>query len=86
MAAGQKAVIDLQDVKGDDGSLETALVAWTSRHGPVTYNKWQSAYFQLIGKDWGFADEKAPVGETPTERQQRMLEYYDLMQTDMFGP
>ena len=41
MAAGQKAVIDLQDVAGNDGSLETALVAWTGRHGPVIYNKWQ---------------------------------------------
>ena len=85
MAAGQKAVIDESDVEGGDGSLEMALVAWTSRHGPVIYNKWQSAYFLLI-RDWEFEDEKAPVGEDPTARQRRMLEYDDQMQTDMFGP
>ena len=85
MAAGQKAVIEESDLQGNDGTLEMALVAWTNRYGPVIYNKWQSAYFQLI-REWEFVDEKAPVDEDPTSRQKRMLEYYDQMQTDMFGP
>ena len=84
MAAGQKAVIEESDLQGNDGTLEMALVAWTNRYGPVIYNKWQSAYFQLI-REWEFVDEKAPVDEDPTSRQKRMLEYYDHMQTDMFG-
>ena len=84
MAAGQRAEIEESDVAGDDGSLEMALVSWTGIHGPVICNKWQSAYFQLI-RDWEFKDEKAPVGEDSTARQRRMLEYYDQMQTDMFG-
>ena len=85
MAAGQKAEIEASDIEGHDGTLETALVAWTDRYGPVVYNKWQSAYFLLL-RDWGFVDEKAPAGEDPTARQKRMLVYYDQMQTDMFGP
>ena len=84
MAAGQKAVIEESDLEGNDGTLEMALVAWTERHGPVIYNKWQSAYFSLI-RDWKFVDEKAPEGEDTAARQRRMLAYYDQMQTDMFG-
>ena len=84
MAAGQKAEIEESDIEGHDGTLETALVAWTGKRGPVVYNKWQSAYFRLI-REFGFADEKAPQGEDPTARQKRMLVYYDEMQTDMFG-
>ena len=85
MAAGQKAEVEASDIEGHDGTLETALVAWTGKRGPVVYNKWQSAYFRLI-REFGFADEKAPQGEDPTARQRRMLVYYDEMQTDMFGP
>ena len=84
MAAGLKAEVEASDIEGHDGTLETALVAWTGNRGPVVYNKWQSAYFRLL-REWGFVDEKAPQGEDPTARQKRMLVYYDEMQTDMFG-
>ncbi len=53
-------MVDPEHVTGGDGTVGMALQLWSSKNGPVTYNDWQSVYFQLIKA--GFEDEEA-VGD-----------------------
>ena len=84
MATSERVEIDPDHLEGGDGSVAVALQLWSSRNGPVKYNKWQSLYFTLIRR--GYEDRTAPfwpetaVGETQQEKQKRIREMYVAVQ------
>ena len=63
MAGSDKVAINVEHLKDNDGTVVSGLEMWSSRNPPVTYNSWQSLYFQLIGAH-GLIDAEAPGGET----------------------
>ncbi len=85
-------MVDPEQLVGGDGTVGMALRLWSSKNGPVTYNDWQSVYFQLIKA--GFEDEEA--GEVPPQpdgdnlnfnrrRQHRISRMYRDIQTEIHG-
>ena len=84
MAVSGKAVIALDDIKDSDGTVKGALELWSTKQGPVTYNKWQSAYFQIVKLE-GLTDAGAQEGETGAEKQARIRQLYDDVQTELYG-
>ncbi len=84
MATAEQVVVNPDHLSGGDGTIETAMRLWSARNEPVTYNKWQSLYFQLRKKD--YSDEAKVVGETPKQLQVRLLESYRRIQEEIHGP
>ena len=95
MATGNRIVVNPEHVTGGDGTVGVALRLWSSKNGPVTYNDWQSVYFQLIRA--GFEDAEAsevplhPDAGTLTpadfnrRRQNRISRMYRNIQTEIHG-
>ncbi len=95
MATGNRIVVDPEHVEGGDGTVGMALRLWSSKNGPVTYNDWQSVFFQLIKA--GFEDAEAsevplhPEGAilAPADfnrrRQNRISRMYRNIQTEIHG-
>ena len=74
--------------------MAVALLLWSSKNGRVTYNVWQSVYFQLIRA--GFEDEEAADPESARDpvrqnsfnrrRQARITRMYQEIQEEIHGP
>ncbi len=84
MVGSGSLVIDPAHLEGGDGSIELAMRLWSSHNPPITYNDFQSLYFQL--KRNGYEDGGAPEAETAAERQVRMKAMYQEIQSEVHGP
>ncbi len=84
MATSERVVINPEHLEGGDGTVAMALQLWSSRNGPVKYNKWQSLYFHLCRA--GYKDAEAVEAETSAEKQVRIREMYARIQEELHGP
>jgi len=86
MALSSTVRIEFEDIQGNDGTVAHALGIWTVRKGPVTYNQWQSAYFAMLKEPFSLTDHTAIEGESQSERQDRMKEMFEHIETEIHGP
>ena len=84
MASIERITVDPAQLEGCDGTLYHAMTLWSAANGPVKYNAWQSLYFKLI-RDFSYQDTHARTGESQQERQVRIREWYEAIQTDLHG-
>ncbi len=84
MAVNVGAVINPDHLEGGDGTVRVALLLWSSRNGPIKYNDWQSLFFRLIRE--GYVDADCAEGESLAQRQARIRELYEDIQTELHGP
>ena len=62
-----------------------ALELWNSRHGPVKYNQWMSAFFTMT-RGFRMIDAEAPPDEGQAARQRRIMTMYEEIQTVLHEP
>ena len=84
MTSIESVVVNPDHLYGADNTVKMALQFWSSRNDPVTYNTWQSLYFQLLRA--GYEDDEEEQGETPQDRQGRIKDLYKEIQTEVHGP
>ena len=81
----QGELINPEHLTGHDNTMYLALKLWSSRNGPVMYNRWQSVYWQL--KRMGMVDQQIPEsGEEPRDFQKRLKLLYGEIQEEIHGP
>ena len=86
MARSGRVIINPEHLAGYGGTdLRTVISVWSARVGPVTYNQWQSAYFALI-REYECVDNQAVAGESPSDRQTRMRNMWNEVQSEAHGP
>ena len=85
MVVSGPVVISPEDLVNGSGTLRRAMELWSCRHGPVRYNQWQSAFFAMMRMP-GVEDDEAAPGESLSERQKRMVEMHEEVQSGNFGP
>ena len=80
--------IDPEDIRGHDGTVRSAMTLWSSRNGPVLYNKWQSLYFLLSRAPYNLEDPDAPMSADGTRKdvQKSISLSYVEVQENLHGP
>ena len=84
MASSQTVVVDPAHLDGGDGTVEMALQLFSSRNEPMTYNQWQSLYFQLRNIGYPILEGVEPSDSNAL--QSRMKELYQEVQEEIHGP
>ena len=86
MALSGRASIQSEDITstGSHRAVRDALIHWNRRVGPVPYNDWQSVFFALI-REHGLIDYGASDNEPSADRQVRILDMYEEIQTALHG-
>ena len=79
-----------RDIEGNDGTVASGLREWSARTGPVMYNAWQSAYFQLKRPPFSLLEPEAVEGEMTTQAgrkavQARCAALYHSIQRELHG-
>ena len=71
-------MIEPDYLAGGEGTTRTALWLWSSRNPPITYNVFQSLYFELVrDSEHSYVDNEVPPdGETMSKKQSRMKAMY----------
>lgn len=49
--------MNVEHLQGNDGTIRSALYLWNNRNGPISYNRWQSLFFQI------FADKHLKISD-----------------------
>ena len=72
-------------LRRSDGTIEGAIYLWLAAQGkPILYNPFQNMYFTMT-RDPRLTEEGRVEGETRGDRQARMNEIYDRLQTELYG-
>ena len=82
MASSGQVVVNPDHLDGGDGTIGMALQLWSSRNGPVVYNKWQSLYF--LFRRQGYTDADEP--ENQKGKAARIRSLYKEIQEQLHGP
>ena len=73
------------DIEGHDQTIQLAMQIWIVKDGPVSYNDWQSVYFQL--RRLNFRDVDLPQGgESQAEFQVRLKKFWQDTNSQQHGP
>ena len=68
-----------------DGTVEGAIYLWLAAQcDPVLYNPFQKMYFKMV-RDPKLVEEGYAEGEGKGDRQARMKELYNTLQTELYG-
>ena len=63
-----------RDIEGNDGTVASGMREWSARTGPVLYNAWQSAFFQLKRPPFSLTEPEAVEGEMTTKAGRKAVQ------------
>ena len=77
------AEVDLEHLRGSDGTVESAISLWQSRNPAIQWNEWQSLWYAL--RKAGYADPECE-GKDQSYVGRRVRAAYEQVSESMHGP